>query len=207
MDAPNSWTTESTAQEHLEKALNFQRMGMMAAAEHELQLARQMDPAIVADPRYQSFSAHQVEQQTLATAWKLPMRVGAGILLVNLLMLAIFWLINFTAKNYTSFLLWSVADMGVNLFLAINLIRLKEYARMATIWWAVIILIFGGIVAMFSLNWIDGISQTCLSASLLVLLVGKPSKVRTGLAIAIFALGYLGTICGFFAYSFLTASR
>lgn len=207
MESSYTIDAQTRAQEHLTKALNFQRMGMMTSAEHELTLAQQLYPAIVTDPHYQVFHAQITEQQTQAEAWKLPMRVGAGLLIADTLVIVLLWLINLAGGNFGEFLLWGLVHIGVDIYLAVTLLQFKDTGRRATIWWAVLGLLLGALNAFASNSWLDLLIQVSFSGSLLILLLGKPSKIRAGLAVGIFALGYLGTFCSVFALSVMTEYR
>ncbi len=205
MESFNSPDTQSSAQEHLTKALNFQRMGMASSAEHELELARQMDPSIVADSRYQSFNVKLVEEKKQAEAWKLPMRVGAGILIGDVVLTAILLLLNFAIGNGSRFLLSSFVHFLVDLYLIVNLLRLKDTARRTTIWWAALGLILGIYISLSSGSWLDMVMQVCFSGSLLLLLLGKPSSLRAGIALAVYVLGDYVLFFAVIGYSFFRA--
>ena len=203
MEPSNNFDTESRAEEHLTRALNFQGMGMTASAEHELEFARQLNPAITSDPRYQTFHVRIVEEQSQLEAWKLPMRVGAGILIADLLISVLLLLVNFINGNFGEFFIWILVHIGVDFYLIINLLRLKETARRATIWWASLGLIVGVLAALAANSWLDLVMQISFSGSLFILLFGKPSKVRTVLAGILFVLGYFGSFCGALIFSIL----
>lgn len=204
MQPDNRFEPGADAREHLEKALNFQRMGMMSAAEHEMNLARQLDPSIAADPRFQAFNEQKTAQQSQAEAMKLPMRVGAGMLIADILVTMAVTLITLVSGNL-GFLAWGVIRVGINLYLAITLLQLKDTARRATIWWAILGLIIGTLSALAAYSWIDVGMQVSFSGALLILLPGKPSKARVVLAACLFILGYFGSFCGGFAFAFLNA--
>jgi hypothetical protein len=207
MEPNNPTSIESPDQDHLTKALNFQRMGMMASAQRELELARLADPSVVSDPRYQGFFAQQAQQNAENEAWKLPMRIAAGLLFADILVTVVLLLLNLVAGSFGEWAIWSVVHVGVDLYLAIVLLQLKDTARRITIWWAVIGLILGTLSALGASSWPDVIMQVCFSGSLLLLLAGKPSKVRAWLSVAVFVLGYLGTICGVFVFAFLGVAQ
>jgi len=196
---------ESRAREHLDKALNFQNMGMTASAENELNLARQFNPMIVSDPRYKSFFAKKIDEQSQAEAWKFPMRIGAGILIADVLMFILLWALTLASGTIGEFVVWGLVHIGVDIYLAVNLIRLKDAARRSTTWWATIGLVIGALASIGAGSWLDLIMQLSFSGSLLILLLGKPSKIRAGLAVVIFVLGYIGSFCGSFALAFISA--
>jgi hypothetical protein len=207
MDESSSLDAESSAQEHLVKALNYQRMGLMSSAIQELHLARQLNPAIVTDPRYQSFHAEKAAKVAQDEAWKLPMRVGAGILIADILLTLVIWLLYLTEGKIEAFLFWGVVHIAIDLYLMINLLRFKDTARRATILWAAIGLILGGLATLATRSWLDMVTQLSYSGSLIILLVGKPSNVRAGLAAGLFTIGYLGSICAVFVLSFTNNIR
>jgi hypothetical protein len=152
--------------------------------------------------RYRTFHAQAVEQQTQAEAWKLPMRVGAGLLLVDLLVTVLVGLLTL-AGGADGFLIWALVHAAVDAYLAVNLLRLRDTARRTTIWWAVLGLILGTFAAISSRSWLDLAMQVSFSGALLILLPGKPSNLRVILAVGLFVIGYLGSICGVFTVSFL----
>ena len=140
MEPSGPFGKETGAEEHLVKAVNFQRMGLVASAERELQLARQSDPAIVADARYRAFNDQKVEERNLNEAWKLPMRVGAVIAILDGLVtvvLCFFALMNLQASSSTkdaaSGIIWEVLHFGVDIFLVITLLQLKDVGRRVAI--------------------------------------------------------------------------
>lgn len=188
--------TDTQAREHLTKAIGFQRMGMLGSAEHESNQARQINPLIVAEPSYKSYIARITEEQSHTNAWRLPFRVGAFILLVDVLVSASLGLLTLTSGSFDADTFGIVVHMGVDLYLSINLFRLKEGARRTTLWWAVVVLILGAVAAVPSRDWIDLVMTIFFSGSLVLLLVQRPSKVRSILAIALFVIGYLCTLCG-----------
>lgn len=196
MEITPAFDTETRAEQHLQKALNFQQIGMAASAQHELALARQFNPAIITDPRYQSFAAQGKEQQAYTERWKLPLRVGAGLLVADALILVLLGVLDIASGSANATALrWQVVHVVVDVALAINLLRLKDAARRATIWWAVIGLLIGAFNVITTGNWIDLIVQVGFAGALLVLLLSKPSKARALLAIGIFSIVYLGTLC------------
>jgi len=74
-----------------------------------------------------------------------------------------------------------------------------------TVWWAALgLVIFGG-VALASGDFFTLITQLGFSGSLILLLAGTPTKVRTVSAIAIYLVLYLGVICLLFTLSALGA--
>jgi hypothetical protein len=204
MEPSNVFDTEARAREHLTKALNFQRMGMAASAEYELNQARQLDPAIVSDSLYQTFHTQVAEQQALAEGWKLPLRIGAGILIADALTTVILGLLNLAGGHF-EFLIWALVRLGLDVYLIINLLRLKDTARRAALWWAGLGLVLGSLSALAAGSWVDLMMQISFSGALLLLLLGRPSKVRAGLAAGLFGLCYFGSLCGAFALSFINA--
>jgi hypothetical protein len=190
------------AQEHLNKAINFQQMGMAASAEHELAQARQLDPAIVSDVRYQSLGVQKAKERSRAEALKLPMRVAAILLLVDAGITALLWLLNLShaaGRINVEYLIWGLAHVGINVFVAINLLKQKETAPRLTMWWAVLGLIAGGLVAIAWGQVLSLILQITYSGALLLLVMGKPSTRRVAFAVVVFVTGYLGGLCGVFA--------
>ena len=194
--------TNALAQEHLNKAINFQQMDMAASAERELAEARRLDPTITSDQRYQSISARRTEELSQAEALKLPMRVTAILLLVDAGLHGVLWLLNLSTvagRVDIEFLIWGLVHIGIDVFIAINLFRRKEAARRWTIWWAIVGAIGGGLTAIASAQVLSLIIQIAYSGALLLLVLGKPSKPRAALAIVVYVMGYLGGLCGVFA--------
>lgn len=206
MEPANDFDTESRAEEHLVKALNYQRMGMLPSAEYELNLARQLNPAIVADPRYQGFHAQEAAQQATVAAWRLPMRVGAGLLVADIVITILLWALNLAGGSSGGFLIWGLVHVGVDLYLVINLLRLSDSARRVTIWWATLGLVVAALAAFSAGSWVDLVMQAGFSGSLLILLAGKPATWRVALAIVVFVLGYPGVFCGAVVLAMLGAS-
>jgi hypothetical protein len=195
--------TRALAQEYLNKAINFQQMGMMASAERELAEARRLDPTIVSNSRYQSISAQRAEEQGRAEAMKLPMRVVAIMLLVDAIVYVLLWLLDLSSISSRSefeFLVWGLVHIGVDVFIAVNLLRLKETATRWTLWWAVVGLIGGLLTSLAPLDMPSIVLQFAYSGALLLLIVGKPSKVRIAIAVVVYVLGYIGGLCGLFAW-------
>ncbi len=203
MNNSDAFDMQARAREHLTKAQNFQNMGMAAAAENELNQARQLDPTIVADPGYQSLSTQKAAQSARTAAMKFPMWTAAGVLIVDAIVNLLLWLINLASGVTDSLIFWMPVHIIVDIILAVGLFRLNETSKRTTVWWAVVGLVLGAITSFTSLSWLDLILQISYSGSLLLLLVGNASKIRAGLGIAVFSIGYLGTICLLFLFSFL----
>jgi hypothetical protein len=165
MQPDNRFEPGADAREHLEKALNFQRMGMMSSAEHELTLARQLDPSIAADPRFQAFNNQKTAQQSQAEALKFPVRVGAGILIADTVVSLLLILFNLIGGNL-EVLIWGVIHVAVDIYLAVNLLRLNDWARRATIWWAILGLVIGTVASAASQSWPDVLTQIAFSGGL-----------------------------------------
>jgi len=208
MEPSNDFDTQARAEEHLVKAVNFQRMGLMDSAERELQLARNLNPFIVSDARYQAFNTQKTEQRAENDAWKIPMRVGAAIAALDALVFAVIWVLALSAstgsnsKDAVEFFVWGLFHFGVDIYLVIALLQLKEAARRVAIWWAVLCGIVG-VMSLFLQSWFDLAMQVSLCGTLLLLFLGKPSTARTILGAALFLIGYVGSFCGLFAFSFL----
>ncbi len=203
MDPANAFDLEARAREHLDKALNFQRMGMASSAEHELNLARQANPAIVAEAGYQAFHAQKAEHENQAEAWKLPMRVGAGILISEALVSLLVLLLGLAMGQVTT-LIWGLVHIGINIYLSITLLQLKDTGRRATLFWAVLGLVIGTISNLGTGLWLEAIAQLSFSGAVLVLLFRRPAKWRVGVAAAIFILGYFGSLCAIVTNAFLS---
>ena len=186
------------AQEHLTKALNFQQMGMAASAEHELALARQLDPAIASDSRYQSLGLQRAEEQSRVETLKLPMRVAAILLLVDAGIHGLLWL---PGRLDSGFLFWGLFQIGIDVFIAISLLRQNETVSRWTAYWAVFGVLGGGLVAIASAQVLILILQVAFSSALLLLVLGKPSTRRVAFAVVVYMIGYLGSLCGLFAWA------
>jgi hypothetical protein len=207
MQPPNDFDMEARAEEHLAKAVNFQRMGLMNSAEHELQLARQLNPLIVSDARYQAFHTQKNEQRTENEAWKIPMRVGAAIAVLDGLVFAVIWVLALSSPstdNAGQLFVWGLVHFGVDIYLVIALLQLKDTARRVAIWWALVCGLVG-VISIFMQSWLDLVMQVSLCGVLLLLFLGKPSTLRTIFGGALFLIGYVGSFCALFAFSFLNA--
>ncbi len=191
------------AQEHLTKALNYQKMGMGASTERELAEALRLDPTLVSDARYQALNVRKADELGQAEARKLPMRVAAVLLLADAGVFVLLWLLNLAAGSFTEFMIWGLVHIGVDLFIAINLLRLKEVALGWTLWWAVLGAIVGVLEAIGTADMYSLVLQLAFSGSLLLLTLGRPSKLRVVIAALVFGVGYLGSVCGMFAWGVL----
>ena len=93
----------------------------------------------------------------------------------------------------------------VNLIIGANLWQVKQQWQKYTVWWAALGLVLFGGGALVTGDFFSLITQIAFSGSLILLLAGAPTKVRTISAVAIYLVLYVGTICLLFTLSFLGA--
>jgi hypothetical protein len=195
----------SLALHYLEQAETYRKLGLKAQTLHELERARGLDPYIAQEDRYKTLLNDAMSKPQADPALKVPLRIGAGMLFVNAVLNAIFLIILLVSGDPSELSGGDIVGPVVNLVIGINLWQVKEQWQRYTMWWAVLgLVIFGG-GALVSGDYFTLIIQLGFSGSLILLLAGKPSKVRTTVATIVFAVAYLGLLCLAFALSFLGA--
>lgn len=197
--------TQAQAQSYLNKAETYKKLGLKAQVQFELEQARKVNPYIVQEIRYKTLLEDIAAESKKVEALKTPLRIGAGMLVVNALLDAIFLAIINTTGGGTSLESSDIISPIVDIVMAINLWQVKEQWKRYTVWWAAIGLVLFGLTLLGSGNYLGIILQIGFSGALILLLAGNPSKVRTIGAIAIFGVLYLGGLCLIFTLTFLGA--
>lgn len=195
--------TQTQARAYLDKAETYTKLGLRAQVQYELEQARRVDPYIVQGLRYRTLLEANAVQGKKVEELKLPLRVGAGMLFVNAVLGVIFLIIILATGGGGSLASGDIIAPVVNLIIGANLWQLKVNWQTYTVWWAAIGLILFGFAAFTSGDYFSMITQASFSGSLILLLVGTPSKLRTIAAVAVFLIFYLGLICLLFGLSFL----
>jgi len=198
-------SSQSRAQLHMEKAETYRKLGLDRQVRYELEQAKQLDPYVVQEPRYKAFSEASAAKAQATEALKTPLRIGAGMLFVNALIGALFLIIILISGDATGLAGGDFVAPIVNIVIGVNLWQLKEQWQRYTVWWAVIGLVIFGIGALAQGDYFGLITQVGFSGSLILLLAGTPSKVRTISSVVIYLVVYLGMLCLLFTLSFLGA--
>ena len=201
----SSRISTSLARHYLEQAETYKKLGLKAQVQHELERARGIDPYIAQEDRYKTLLDEASYQPQVDPGLKVPLRIGAGMLFVNALLSAFFLILILMTGDTSGLAADDYIAPFVNLIIGVNLWQVKEQWKRYTVWWALIgLVIFGG-GALVSGDYFSLITQLAFSGSLILLLAGKPSKVRTIVATLIFVVAYLGLLCLVFGLSFLGA--
>jgi hypothetical protein len=190
--------SQSQGLSHLEKAEAYYKSGLNAQVQYELEQAKQLDPYIVHEDRYKALIAGNVNAPSIvqkAPDIKTAFRIGAGILFVNALLGIIFLIISLISGDSGGLNFDTFVQPIVDIIIGVNLWQLNAQSQRRTLLWAAIgLVIFGG-QALVSGDYLGLILQAAFDGSLILLLAGTPSKVRTIAAVLVFAIGYLGLIC------------
>lgn len=197
--------SQSQAQSHLEKAATYRKLGLDGQVRYELEQAKQLDPYIVQEPRYKAFIEESASKAQATEALKTPLRIGAGMLFVNAVLGVIFLILILTSGGGTDLASGDFIAPIVNLIIGVNLWQIKKQWQKYTVWWAALGLVFFGGGALISGDYFGLITQAGFSGSLMLLLAGTPTKVRTMSAVAVYLVVYLGMLCLLFILSFLGA--
>lgn len=195
----------SLALHYLEQAETYKKLGLKAQVLHELERARGLDPYIAQEDRYKALLTDATSKPQVDPDLKVPLRIGAGMLFVNAIISAIFLVIFLASGDPSELSGGDIIGPFVNLIIGINLWQVKEQWKRYTVWWALLGLIIFGAGAIAVGDYFTLIAQIGFSGALILLLAGKPSKVRTTLATIIFVVGYLGLLCLAFGLAFLGA--
>lgn len=197
--------SQSQAQSHLEKAETYNKLGLDGQVRYELEQAKRLDPYILQEPRYKAFIEESALKVQVTEALKTPFRIGAGMLFVNAVLGAIFLILILTSGGGTDLASGDFIAPIVNLIIGVNLWQVKKQWQKYTVWWAALGLVLFGGGALISGDFFSLLTQIGFSGSLILLLAGTPSKVRTYTAVGVFLVMYLGLICLIFGLSFLGA--
>jgi len=194
---------QSQSQAHMEKAEMYKKLGLKAQVQYELEQAKGIDPYIVQDSRYKTLLEETVREVKVVQELKTPLRIGAGMLFVNAVLGVVFLIIIFMAGGGATLGSGDIIAPIVNVVIGVNLWQTKVNWQKYTVWWAALgLVIFGG-GALVSGDYFTLLIQAGFSGSLILLLAGIPSKVRTVSAVAVFTVLYLGMLCLLFTLSFL----
>lgn len=197
--------TQAQARSYLDKAETYKKLGLKAQLQFELEQARRVDPYIVQDARYKSLLEENAAEAKKIEELKTPLRVGAGMLIVNAALSVIFLIIIISTGGGSSLEAGDIISPIVDIVIAVNLWQIKPQWQKYTVWWSVLGLVLFGGVALVSGDFFSLITQIGFSGSLILLLAGTPTKARTIAASAVFLIMYLGMICLLFTLSFIGA--
>jgi len=198
-------SSQSQALSYLEKAEGYKKLGLKAQVQYELEQAKRIDPYIIHEARYKALMEEGTSEPRANQALKTPLRIGAGMLFVNALISGVFLILILISGDTTGLSGGDFAAPIVNVVIGVNLWQVKEQWQRYTVWWALIgLVIFGG-GALVTGDYFSLISQLGFSGSLILLLAGRPTNVRTTAAVVIYLVGYIGLLCLIFALSFLGA--
>lgn len=193
------------AQSYLDKAETYGKLGLKAQVQYELEQARRVDPYIVQEVRYKTLFEDVAAEVKKAETLKTPLRIGAGMLFVNAFIGAVFLTLILISGGGADLAGGDFIAPIVNLIIGVNLWQVKPQWQKYTVWWAVLgLVIFGG-AALVTGDFFGLITQIGFSGSLILLLAGSPTKVRTISAVAIYLVLYLGMVCLLFTLSLLGA--
>ncbi len=197
--------SQAQAQSYLDKAEMYKKLGLKAQVQYELEQARRLDPYVAQESRYKAILEEVAIETKKVEALKTPLRIGAGMLFVNAVLGVIFLILIFMSGSGTNLTSGDFVAPIVNVIIGVNLWQTKENWQKYTVWWAAIGLLFFGGGALVSGDYFSVITQAGFSGSLILLLAGTPSKVRTIAATGMYLVLYLGMICLLFVLSFLGA--
>lgn len=202
MDEP-LLNTQAQARSYLDKAETYFKLGLRHQVQYELEQARKVDPYVVQGLRYKTLLEANAAETKKVEDLKTPLRIGAGMLFVNTLVGAFFLVLIFSAGGGSSLSGGDVVAPLVNLLIGVNLWQIKPQWQKYTVVWAAIGLVLFGGGALLNRDFLSLITQLGFSGSLIVLLAGTPTKIRTIAAVAIYLVLYLGMLCMLFTLSFL----
>ena len=194
--------TQAQAQSYLDKAVTYSKLGLRAQVQHELEQAKRVDPYIVQEDRYKSLLENVAAEVQKAETLKTPFRIGAGMLFLNAVIGAFFLVVIFITGGGADLTSGDIIAPIINLIIGVNLWQVKPQWQKYTVWWAALGLILFGGIALATGDLFALITQTGFSGSLILLLAGTPTKIRTILAVAVYVVLFLGTICLLFTLSF-----
>jgi hypothetical protein len=178
----------SLAEEHLAKAEYLRAQGSRLAAELELSVARTLDHQIPSSPRYQALADQLTRERADVAAGRAPMRVGAVILIADALV-NIFLALRWFGPSVTVDV---PIHATVNVYLAVSLFDLNRKARRLTMGWVIFALIASVLIKIPGhIVWAMLLPSLALCASIFMLFLGQPSRLRTGAAALVYSLGAL----------------
>ncbi len=189
---PADMITES--QRHLQQARDFQGLGFMAPAQHELSEAIQIDPALSMDPSVASLRKQLVEA-------RLALQVGSVFLFANIglaILLAALVAIIGGGQAAGEFLMGEggclAGSLIIDLIIGVSLWQGRPQYRRLAILRAVLGFIIFGVGALAKGGFLELITQAAFCGSIILVLTGRSNHTRTWVAIGIYAIGYLGLV-------------
>lgn len=187
--SPSAVDIPLTGSRHLQQARDFQGLGLIASAQHELSAALQNDPALSMDP-----SVAPLQEQL--TQGRLALRTGAAFLAGNVgLAIVIGALLSILGGVTAVADYWGTGVAGalvIDVAIGISLWQGQAKWRTVTIFRATLGFLFFGIGALIGADLTTFISLGAFSGSLLLVLTGESSRSRTLAATAIYGIGFLG---------------
>jgi len=196
---------QSQAQAYLDKAETYKKLGLKAQVQYELEQAKRIDPYVVQEPRYKALLQEDDTEKKAVEGLKVPLRLGAGMLIINALLNTLFLILIFSSGDSSGIGGGDIVSPIIDIVIAFNLWQLKLPWQRYTVWWAALGLILFGGVALINSDYFGLITQLGFSGALILLLAGIPSKVRTISAVAVYLILYLGMLCLLFILSFIGA--
>jgi len=194
---------QSKAQSYLDKAETYNKLGLHNQVQHELNLAKQLDPYVAQEPRYKAFTEEIATKVQALEGLKFPLRVGAGMVLISALLDVLVLIIIFSSGGGSDLGSGDIISPIVDIVIAVNLWQINLNWQKYTVWWAALGLVLFGGGALVSGDIISLLIQIGYSGSLILLLAGTPTKVRTYTSIGLYVVMYLGLVCLIFGLSFL----
>lgn len=171
------------AQTQLEQAEALYELGLTASAQETI---RQLELAGEFETSSAALGAKISER-------RLALRVGTGFLLANVGLAILFAAITIVGNGRVNPALFisAIIDTAVG----INLWRGRAHQWVAlAVFRAVAGLVFFGLMSLFQGAILSLIAQTALCGSLVLVLAGKASRVKTLAAVGVYVVGYLGVL-------------
>lgn len=195
--------TQSMAQSHLDKAETYIKLGLDNQVRYELEQAKKLDPYVTQEPRYKAFLEEAESKAQTIEGLKIPLRIGAGMVLISALVDVSVLIIVFSSGGGSDLGSGDVISPIIDIVIAVNLWQINVNWQRYTVWWATLGLVLFGGAFLVSGDFISLLIQIGYSGSLILLLAGTPTKVRTYASIGLFLVMYLGLVCLIFGLSFL----
>ena len=126
-------------------------------------------------------------------------------LFVNAALSALFLILFLSSGDPSELTGSDIISPFVSVIVGVNLWQVKEQWKRYTVWWALLGLVIFGASALVAGDYFSLLAQIGFSGSLILLLAGRPSKMRTTVATLVFVVVYLGLLCLGFALAFLGA--
>ena len=196
-------TSQAQAKFYLDKAEMYKKLGLKAQVQYELEQARRVDPYIAQEIRYKTLLEENVVEVKKIEELKTPLRIGAGMLFINAIFGIISLILVFSSGGGSNLGSGDIISPLVNIVIGVNLWQTKVPWQKYTLWWATLGLVLFGGGALISGDFVSLLIQLGFDGALILMFVGRPSKVRTYSAVGVFLVLYLGMICLLFTVSFL----